>query len=487
MENPLQSPATSLTTGPRRRPRLLSRVLLTLLVAAGVLGAVLLTPPAERPVVKAPAPAPGPAPGAAALTAVGAGAPASLPGLAALIAERERHLRAQPRDARAWAVLGAAYVEQGRRTADAANYPKAEDALRTSLRLRPRSNARALDGLAALANERRDFPAARSWGEEALRLEPERWTTYPLLIDACTGLGDHKAAQDTLDKLLRLHHSPAVQAKAAAVYWDLGRREDAAAQLSDAVASATSPVEQAAYLEQAGRIAFERGDREDALRYFDAALRLDPDQRAAMAGRGRVLAALGRTTEALTAYQRALAKQSDPEHALELGELYQSLGMEREAGAQYDLLRARVRRNAAAGVDDELVLGRFEADHGDAESAVRRLRAEWRRQPGTAVADALAWALHRAGREEEALKFAMEATETAEGGGVRNALYVHHRGMIEQSLGLPGPARRHLEKALRTNPYFSPLAAPRARAALAALGELPVTEAPEGVTGRQRR
>ncbi len=114
--------------------------------------------------------------------------------------------------------------------------------------------------------------------------------------------------------------------------------------------------------------------------------------------------------------------------------------MEQEAGPQYGLLRARVRQGAAAGVDDELVPGRFEADHGDARSAVRRLREEWRRQPGTAVTHALGWALHRGGQDEEALDFALEATEAARGGGVRNALYAYHRGMIEQSLGLPGPA-----------------------------------------------
>ncbi len=320
MENPLQSPAASPSPEPRRRSRLLRRVLLALVLLAGALGAALLSLPAPRPVTRAPAPAPAPAPGPApramALTAVSTGVPASLPGLAALIAERERHLRAQPRDARAWAVLGAAYVEQGRRTADAANCPKAEDALRTSLRLRPEENPRALEGLAAPANERRDFSAARSRGEEALDLEPRRWTTYPLLIDAYAGLGDHEAAQRTLDELLKLHRSPAVRAKAAAVHWDRGRCEDAAAQLSDAVASATSPAEQAAYLEQPGRIAFERGDREEALRHFDEALRLDPGRRAAMAGRGRTLAALGRTAEALTAYQQALAEQPDPEHAL---------------------------------------------------------------------------------------------------------------------------------------------------------------------------
>ncbi|MFF4759093.1 tetratricopeptide repeat protein [Streptomyces sp. NPDC001292] len=487
MENPLRSPDTSVTSEPRRRrSRRVRRVLLALLVAAGVLGAVWLMLPAQRDGARAPGPPrpPAPAPGAAGLAAVGAGAPASLPALTALIAERERHLRARPKDAGAWAVLGVAYVERGRRTVDPADYPRAEEALRTSLRLLPQEkNTEALNGLAMLENGRRDFAAARSWGEAAVKQEPERWTAYPPLIDAYTGLGDHKAAQRTLDKLLTLNRSPAVRAEAAAVYWDRGWREDAAAELSDAAAGAASPAERAAYLEQAGRIALERGDREDALRRFDAALRLDPDRLAARAGRGRALAALGRTAEALTAYRQALGDRPYPEYALELGELYESLGSRPEARELYGLLRARALQNEEAGVDDEVVLGRFEADHGDPGSAVRRLRAEWERRPGTAVADALGWALHRDGQDVEALRFATRATEAAEGGGVRNALYAFHRGVIEQGLGLPGAARRHLENALRTNPYFSPLWAPEAQAALRALGEPPPEEVPAGVVG----
>jgi pimeloyl-ACP methyl ester carboxylesterase len=68
-------------------------------------------------------------------------------------------------------------------------------------------------------------------------------------------------------------------ARAGAVYRDRGWREDAMAQLSDAAAGAKAPAERAAYLEQAGRLAFERGDREEALRFFQEALRTDPDQR----------------------------------------------------------------------------------------------------------------------------------------------------------------------------------------------------------------
>ncbi len=217
-------------------------------------------------------------------------------------------------------------------------------------------------------------------------------------------------------------------ARAAAVYRDRGWREDAAAKLADAASAAGEPVERAAYLERAGQLAWERGDREDALRHFQEAVRTDPDQRAAQAGQGRALTALGRTTEALSAYRTALARHPRPEYALELGELYESLGMRPAAVVQYGLLRERVRLAAAHGGDEELVLGRFEADHGDAEAAVRRLRAEWRRQPSTEVTDALGWALHRAGEHEEALPFAVRATEGTEGGGVRSALFAYHRG-----------------------------------------------------------
>ncbi|MBO7941418.1 hypothetical protein JTP77_036720, partial [Streptomyces sp. S9] len=98
------------------------------------------------------------------------------------------------------------------------------------------------------------------------------------------------------------------------------------------------------------------------------------DQRAALAGQGRALAALGRTEEALSAYRAALDGQPLPQYALELGELYEARGLAGPAAEQYGLLRERVREDAAGGVDGALVLGRFEADHGDPAAAVRRLR-----------------------------------------------------------------------------------------------------------------
>ncbi|MEU4147915.1 tetratricopeptide repeat protein [Streptomyces parvulus] len=450
------------------------RVLIASVAGAVVLGGVLVLLPEEAH--DAPPPAPGPA--AVARGAVTTGVPAALGDLAVLIGDRESHLRAHPLDGASWAVLGSAYVEQGRRTADTANWAKAEKALNTSLKVGAERNPQALEGLAALAVARRDFPAAKKWGESAAGAAPKRWTAHSVLIEAYTGLGDHKGVGRALDKVLELRAgTPAAKARAAAVYRDRGWREDAAAQISDAAAAAAAPAERAAYLEQAGRLAFERGDPREALRFFQESLRTDPDQRAAQAGQGRALAALGRTTDALSAYQAALAKRPSPEYALELGELYESLGLGQAARVQYDLLRARVRGAAAAGADEELVLGRFEADHGDPAAAVRRLRAEWGRQPGTAVADALGWALHRDGADEEALEFATIATDGEQGGGVRSALHAFHRGVIEKGLERYGPARRHLREALMINPHFSPLRAPEAERALKELGE-PSEEGP---------
>jgi len=50
-----------------------------------------------------------------------------------------------------------------------------------------------------------------------------------------------------------------------------------------------------------------------------------------------------------------------------------------------------------------------------------------------------------------------------------NALFAYHRGMIEKSLGMKSAAVASLLRALRINPYFSTLLAPKARAALAQL------------------
>ncbi|WP_250286293.1 tetratricopeptide repeat protein [Streptomyces atroolivaceus] len=413
---------------------------------------------------------PTPGPVARAEAAAAAGSPASLSDLTALIGDRQKWVETHPADAPSWAVLGTAYVEWGRRSADAAYFTRAEQALQRSLAAQPgeRGNTEAWVGLGALANARNDFVAAKKWGETVRARQPKSWTAYPVLIDAYNGLGEYAAAAKATEKFGALRKGAPALARMSEMYRNQGWREDALATAHEAADRAATPAERAAALHRLGDLAAERGEPAEALAQYDAALRTDRGHLASVAGRARALVALDRTDEALAEYRTVTTKLQRPEYVLELGELYESLGLDGDARTQYAKLRDLLTRARTAGVDEALTEARFEADHGDPEAAVELMRTEWEaRRRSSAVADTLAWSLHRAGRSEEGVQYA----ERAVGTGVRNASYAYHLGMIESALGQDGPARGHLEEALRTDPGFSPLAAPLARDALDALGE----------------
>ncbi|MEU8886897.1 tetratricopeptide repeat protein [Streptomyces sp. NPDC048442] len=437
---------------PKKPSVLVRRAAITTVAAAALTaGALVLLPPSgdgKRPAAK-------PA----------AGAPGAASSLAALNARVKTH----PRDDGAWSALGAALVERGLRAADTAYYPRAEHALKRSLSVRPaeKGNSAGMVAMAQLAYARGDFAAAKRWGEIVQRQAPKEWATYPLLIDTYRRLGDPKAAARAAEVLMEKRGGAAALGWTAQTYRDKGWREDAAVLAAEAVVAAQTPPEKADQLRRAAELAWERGDLEESLGFYDSAITLDRKQGAAVAGRARVLAALGRTTEAVKAYRAALALTPRPEYALELGELTESNGGNGEP--QYGVARAQVAWNSKQGVDGDLVLGRLEADHGDADTAVELLREEWSRHPGPEVADALGWALHRTGDDEAALEYAKKATKE----GVRSALFLYHRGEIERATGDYGAARRHLEEALRVNPVFSPLWAPRAQTSLTRLGDPP--------------
>ncbi|ALO08718.1 Putative secreted protein [Streptomyces venezuelae] len=434
-------------------------------LAAGVGAVLAATALLYVPELVGQGPPPPPGPAERATIAAHAGAQAALPDLAALITDREKWLRAHPDDDASWAALGAAYTERGTRIGDVRDYPRAERALKRSLAERPaaRGNVDAQLGLGALAGARGDWKTAKEWGERVRKAEPERWPAYPILIDAYNGLGDYEAARKASEKLEELHAGAVVRARAAQAYRNRGWREDADAAALDAAALAETAAEKAAALGRLGDLAWERGEAAEALARYGSALRLVRDHGPSLAGRARALAGLGRTDEALRDWRAALARLPLPEYLLEAGELYEAVGLDRDARALYERLRTGV------WVRGEVAQGLLDADHGDPAAAVGRLRAEWARgHRSVDVADALGWALYRAGDPKEALGYAKRATDE----GLRSALFTYHLGEIERALEQTGPARRHLEQALRINPVFSPLHARRAEQALTALGEL---------------
>ncbi|WP_412793488.1 tetratricopeptide repeat protein [Streptomyces sp. MS06] len=395
-----------------------------------------------------------------------AAAPAMLAsgGLGAGVTALQNHLRAQPGDWGGWATLGLAYVEQARALGDPGRYPKAEQALRRSLRLRPGNDA-ALAARAALAAARHDFSGALADADRALRQNPYGERALCVRIDALVELGRYDEARRAADTADARRPGVPVFTRYAYVRELSGDTEGARTILERALTTATTPGDVAYVAAQLGLLAWNQGDYDGALRHYARALAADDAYLPALLGRARAQAARGDRAQAIEGMEAVVARFPLPVPLVVLGELYEDRGADGDrarARDQYALVGAWTGLARAGGVDVDLDTALAAADHGDRATALRAARAEWARRHSVHTADALAWALHVNGADGEALSLARRATAT----GYRNALFLYHLGIIERATGHPDRARSHLSAALELNPGFSPLGARKARAAL---------------------
>ena len=150
-----------------------------------------------------------------------------------------------------------------------------------------------------------------------------------------------------------------------------------------------------------------------------------------------------------------------PHLVAQLGDLLAAAGRKDEARAQYALVGAIERIQAANGVNSDLETALYRVDHGirlgETLALARRARAD---RPSILGDDVLAWALARNGRCGEALSWSKRSLRL----GTRDASFFFHRGMIERCLGRPRRVAA-LVRARRssTNPHFSLLWSPTAR------------------------
>ncbi|MEV4107388.1 tetratricopeptide repeat protein [Nonomuraea sp. NPDC049695] len=340
----------------------------------------------------------------------------------------QERLRRLPGDYRGWAELASQYVDQARITGDPSYYTKAEGAIATAAKLRAGDDA-VLTGQAALAAGRHEFADAVRLAERAASANPYGAAAYGVLADARTQLGDLRGAQRAVDRMMDLRPGVAAFARASYAAELRGDLAGARKYLDMAENDAWSPADVAYARYYLGELALHSGDLATAADWYAKALQAYPAYPPALAGQARTAALSGRLTEALTLYDTVVERLPLPQYLIEQGETRIKAGQTPD----WTLLRAQRKLFQAAGVRDDLTWAEFEADHGDPASAVEHARAEYARNPNLVAADALAWALFKAGRPAEALPYAKKATAT----GWRNPLLTYHRAKIEQALGRP--------------------------------------------------
>ncbi|MGN9910553.1 hypothetical protein ACTMTJ_23645 [Phytohabitans sp. LJ34] len=405
--------------------------------------------------------------GAAAVFGPTGNTPATAPAAAAApadpIVRAQERVRLVPGDWRGWAALAVAYVERGRTTGDPTNYPRADEAVRRSLAVRATGNGEALVAQGALANARHEFAAARRFALDATKINEHDADAYAVLADAETQLGNVAAATAAVQRQLDLR--PGLSAYARASY-DLelrGKVAEATDLMRRALDAAFSPSDIGFCRVQLGDLAWHAGDLHEATRQYDAGLAADPTSVTLRRGKARADWAAGRREAALAGYADITHRAPTPSYVLEYADLLRAAGRAAEADAQLDLAVAGHRLFTAAGGVDGLTGTALALAAGDPATALKEARGEWSRRSHADVADNLAWALHHAGRDAEALRYARAAVQS----GAKSATYMYHLGVIELGLGRTGPAKADLAAALRLNPHFSPTDAPLARTLLA--------------------
>ena len=388
------------------------------------------------------------------------------------VGDFQRAVRAAPGNGAAYAGLGDAYLSRARETGDPGFYSRAERAFDAALRREP-DDLGALVGTGTLAGLRHDFAEQLRIGRRAVAQAPQLARPYTVVADAQIELGRYDAAAAAIQRLV--DRKPGLASYARASYFrELSGDQAGAVEAMRLAASAGGTPENVAYVQALlGDLELAR-DRVNAARAaYSAALRSLPGYPAGLVGLARTDAAgcdLGRAAARL---RRAAERLPLPRTLTLLAEVEAALGNGAAARPAMTAARAQVAmlggetagagaaeasRGGAAGSaaaarvlpDAEAVL--FVADHGSPAAAIRFGRRVWRAAPSVRSADALGWALTRAGRPAEGYRFARRALRL----GSRDPLFRLHAGVAAREAGLAAPAARHLAVAADGRVALSP-------------------------------
>jgi tetratricopeptide (TPR) repeat protein len=400
----------------------------------------------------------------------GGGSSATSDGAPALSTEgRIRGLEAVIKEgggrAQTYASLGTALMQRLRETGDASLYGRAERTFAEALERDPRS-LEARVGVGMLALSRHDFRVALRHGEAARKIAPASFAPFAVIVDAQVELGRYHAAERTLQQMVNFKPGLASYARVSYFRELHGDLVGATAAMHMAASAAPAAGENRSYIQTLlGNLEFERGRLAAAASAYGSALDGFPGYAGADAGLARVDAARGRLGPAIDRLREVTQRLPLPEYVIALGETELAAGLRADAGRDFGLVRAQQRLLGASGVNTDSEIAVFEADHGEPRRALRLARRGYQAAPSVRSADALGWALTRAGRPAAGLAYARRALRL----GSRDPLFLYHAGMAARAAGAPKAARGYLARALSANPRFSPLHAPVARRALRGL------------------
>jgi tetratricopeptide (TPR) repeat protein len=271
---------------------------------------------------------------------------------------------------------------------------------------------------------------------------------FAVVVDALIELGRYRQAGAALQRWVDI--KPTLSSYARVSYWrELhGDLNGAVAAIRDAISAGGDVAENGAYVQTLlGNLELQRGRLHSADLAYRAALARFAAYVPAQAGLARLAATRGDLPGAIRRYRGVVARLPLPEYVVGLGEAELAAGRGNAARRDLALVGAEEKLLKAAGVDTDVDLALFEASHGSPARGVT-----------------LAWALTRAGRPGDGLRYAQKALRL----GSRDPLFLYHAAVAAKATDRDVMARAWLTRAM-ANPALAPLYKPRAERLLEAL------------------
>jgi predicted Zn-dependent protease len=380
-----------------------------------------------------------------------------------LIHSAQGTVERNPADPKAYAALGAAYFQRARETGDVSDYQLSEQSLTKSLDLLSTdfSADAALGTMSEVCMGEHRFADALAYSQKALSLGTGDVSPFAIVGDAYADMGEYAKASDAYARLtprdmtLAPRAAYARDSRLSYLKFIAGDTPGAIDLMKTAVAEgveAQLPSENLAWLYyELGEYSAQAGDAASADSAYMTALTIHPGDYRALAALGKLRANNGRYAEAIVLYQKAIAVVPMPIFVAELGDLYAKSGNASEAKKQYALVEYIGLLGHINQVLHNRDLAIFYADHDmKLAESLDLAQKELEVRHDVYTWDALAWALYKNGKLDEAAK----ASENATRYGTRDALLLFHAAMIADKLGRADQARSEMKQALAINPHF---------------------------------
>jgi tetratricopeptide (TPR) repeat protein len=365
----------------------------------------------------------------------------------------ERLIAASPTSLPLKNKLAALYIQKTRETSDYSYLERADKLLAQVLATDPKEyEARRLKNLVEM--NRHNFTIVAASARELSKIAPKDTQNWGTLGDALMEMGEYKEAGEAFQKMVDLRPNMFSYNRLAYYRFVTGDAAGAITMMSQAAQdNSLYPENKAWYLVELGNLYFKTGKWAEAERTYRTAIETFSGSHGAHAGLGSALAAQGRIAEAIESYKRAQSITPLPQYAGALSDLYALAGNKEESRKQVEMVDVAAKLEKAANQKANRTLAILYANQErNLPEALALAEADLKVRKDVYTWDALAWALYKNKKLEQARQASSEALKA----GTPEALFYYHAGMIARAAGDPAEAEKLLEKALALNSRFDP-------------------------------